>query len=134
MGTIQNSINGAMGAVAGAALGIGHVIEQQKTNEIAAASGYANTMENIDKYEAEKADIEMKKMTTEGQLQTAQEEAKNQTPEQRLLNEINGTGPAALEKDLFYQEQSLKEVDAKLNAQYMQRDRFKKILRIKGEE
>lgn len=134
MGTIQNSINSAMGAVAGAALGLGHVMEQQKTNEIAAATGYADTVEKIDQLEGDKADIEMKKMTTEGQLQKAQEEAKNQTPTERLLNEINGTGPAALEKDLFYQEQSLKEVDAKLNAQYMQRDRFKKILRIKGEE
>lgn len=133
MGTIQNAINQGLGAVAGAALGVGHVIEQQKTNEIAAVSGYAETMENIDKLEGKQADLEMKKLELEGKLQTAQEESANQTPEQRLINEMMGTGPAALEKDLYYQNQSLKQVEAKLNAQYMQRNRFKKILRIKGE-
>jgi hypothetical protein len=134
MGTIQNSLNNMLGTAAAAAAAGKHVKNQSETNEIAAASGYAETMENIDKLEGEQADLEMKKMTTEGQLQKAQKEAENQTPTERLLNEINGTGPATLEKDLFYQEQSLKQVDAKLNALYMQRDRFKKILRIKGEE
>jgi hypothetical protein len=134
MGTIQSSVNQAMGAVAGAALGIGHVMEQQKSNEIAAATGYADTVENIDKLEGEQAELEMKKVSTESQLQKAQEEYESLTPTERLLNEIDGTGPATLEKDLFYQEQSLKHVEAKLNAQYMQRDRFRKILRIKGEE
>jgi hypothetical protein len=134
MGTIQNSLNNMLGTAAAAAAAGKHIQQQKETNEIAAASGYAETMENIDKLEGEQADLEMKKMTTEGQLKKAQEEAENQTPTERLLNEINGTGPATLEKDLFYQEQSLKQVDAKLNALYMQRDRFKKILRIKGEE
>lgn len=134
MGTIQSSVNQAMGAVAGAALGISHVMEQQKTNEIGAATGYADTVENIDKLEGEQAELERKKITTEGQLKKAREEYESLTPTERLLNEVDGTGPATLETDLFYQEQALKHVEAKLNAQYMQRDRFRKILRIKGEE
>ena len=134
MGTIQNAVNQGLGTIAGALATGKYLKEQRINNEINAANTLAEAEPEAKRLEDEQTDLEMKIQETETNLEAAQKEYENQTPEERLMNEIAGTGPASLDKDLYYQKRSLDNVSLKLRAKQMQIQRSRDVLkhRLKG--